>query len=71
MLFYVGSEMMPLISRVEHGQRVCVSHKSFINGLYSIILPRMHSSVLNQLYTQFCICFGQPCGHFQGGRVQG
>jgi len=40
MLFYVGSEIMPLISRVEHRPRVCVSHKPCINGLYSIILPK-------------------------------
>jgi len=49
LVFYVGYEIIPLISRVEHRPRVCVSHKPSINGLYSIIhvLPKMHASVLN------------------------
>jgi hypothetical protein len=55
-LFYVGSEIMPLISRVEHRPRVCVSHKPCINGLYSIILPKMHARVLKSgIYTIMCM----------------
>jgi len=41
-----------LISRVEHRPRVYVSHKPCINGLYSIILPKLHASVLkSDIYT--------------------
>lgn len=67
-MFYVSSEIMPLISRVEHRPRVCVSHNPSINGLYSIIhvLPKIHASVLKSGICTYIYMFWPTMRSFSG-----